>query len=143
MTYLVDTNVLSEGMKPTPNPAVGAWLASADERELYVSVVTLAEIRFGVHLMSEGRRRKALDEWLRIDLPLRFAGRIHNVDAAIADRGAIVAAERRQQGRPMEIADALLAGTALVHGLVIVTRNTNDFGGSVPSLFDPWTGKTS
>ena len=143
MSYLLDTNVLSEGMKPTPDRSVTAWLGAAQEPDLFVSVITLGEIRFGIQLMADGRGRRALDQWLRKDLPQRFAGRIFAVDASIADRAGTLAAERRIQGKPLEIADALVAATALVHDLTVVTRNTKDFVGSVRSVFNPWTGKTS
>ena len=84
-------------------------------------------------------RRQRLDEWLRHDLPLRFEARIVGVDGAIADEWGRLVARREARGRPMSAMDALIAATAQVHDLTLVTRNTADFQGSVKSLLDPWT----
>ena len=101
MSFLLDTNVVSEWTKLRPNAGVMAWLADADEDQVFLSVVTLAELRHGIELLT-GRRRVSLDEWLRHDLALRFEGRIIPIEPAIADEwGRLVArrAAQRQIGR--------------------------------------------
>lgn len=139
MSFLLDTNVVSEWVKPRPEPRVVAWLADVDEDRVFISVVTLGEIRHGVERLPASRRRTRLDEWLRRDVPLRFEARILPVDAAIADAWGTIVARRERDGRSIGVLDALLAATAEVHGLTLVTRNAADFRTSVSAVFDPWT----
>lgn len=138
MSFLLDTNVVSEWTKPRPNAGVLTWLTEADEDQVLLSVVTLAELRHGIELLT-GRRRARLDEWLRHDLLLRFESRIIPVESAIADEWGRIVARRDTQGRPMNAMDALLAATAEVHSLTLVTRNAADFASSVKSVINPWT----
>lgn len=139
MSFLLDTNVVSEWTKPRPNPGVVEWLAQVDEDEVFLSVVTFAELRHGIERLPAGDRRRRLDEWLRNDLPLRFEERIVGVDGAIADEWGRVIARRESRGRPISAMDALIAATAQVHGLTVVTRNMADFQASVKSVLSPWT----
>lgn len=138
MNYLLDTNVVSEWTKPRPNPGVVDWLANVDEDAVYLSVVTLAELRHGIERLSPGKRRTQLDEWLRADLPLRFEHRILPVDAAVADQWGHVVARSESNGRPIHAMDALIAATAEVHSLTLVTRNASDFSAAAKSVIDPW-----
>ena len=138
MSFLLDTNVVSEVIRPRPDPGVTAWLADADEDRVFMSVVTLAELRHGVERLVAGRRRARLDQWLRNELPLRFDGRILPVDQAVADAWGTVAARHDELGRPIGIMDAFIAATALVHGLTLVTRNASDFESSVHAIVNPW-----
>ena len=138
MSFLIDTNVVSEWVRPRPDPNVIAWFAEADEDRVFLSVVTLAELRRGVARLAEGRRRDRLDEWLRHQLPLRFEGRILAIDAVIAAAWGDVMAEREERGRPISAMDAFIAATARVHRLTLVTRNAADFEGSVPAIVNPW-----
>lgn len=138
MSFLLDTNVVSEWVKPQPNAGVVEWIAHVDEDEVFLSVVTFAELRHGIERLATGVRRRRLDEWLRNDLPSRFEGRIVVVDGAIADEWGRLVAHRETRGRPIQAMDALIAATAQVHGLTLVTRNTADFQPSVKSLLDPW-----
>lgn len=136
MSYLVDTNALSELRRKTPDANVAAWFAQRPPVTLYLSVLTLGEIRKGVEGVTDTTRRQALTDWLETDLPVFFIGRILAVDDAIADRwGRLVAAA----GRPLPAIDSLLAATALVHDLVLVTRNTKDFAGLPVQVFNPWS----
>ena len=135
MSYLVDTNVLSELRRPRPHPAVGAWFAQRPAATLFLSVLTLGEIRKGVQGVADARRKQALSDWLEADLPAFFTGRILAVDAAVADRWGRLVAEA---GRPLPAIDSLLAATAAAHGLVLVTRNLRDFAGLPVQLFSPW-----
>lgn len=138
MSFLLDTNIVSEWTKPRPNAGVVDWIAKVDEDSVHLSVVTFAELRHGIERLSPGKRRTRLDEWLRVDLPLRFAGRILPVDAAIADYWGCLVARRESRGRPMSAMDALIAATAAVHSLVLVTRNSADFAGVASSVANPW-----
>ncbi len=138
MSFLLDTNVVSEWVKPKPDPAVVAWLAEADEDRVFLSVVSLAELRHGIDRLAAGKRRRGLDTWLREELPLRFEGRVLPVDQAIADRWGELVARRDAVGRPIAVMDAFIAATASVHGLTLVTRNTADFQLVVRQIVNPW-----
>jgi toxin FitB len=139
LNFLLDTNVISEWVKPRPDPGMAQWLAETDEDRVFISVVTLAELRQGVELLASGERRNRLDGWLRHDLPLRFEGRILIIDAAIADTWGRLMAQSRSDGRPVGAMDTLIAATAKVHDLTIVTRNTVDFKNLVPNILNPWS----
>jgi toxin FitB len=139
MTFLLDTNVVSEWAKPAPSAGVIAWLADADEDRLFISVVTLAELRSGVAALPAGRRRNQLDEWLSNDLPTRFEGRVLPIDAAVADQWGRITAKAKATGRPMLAMDAFLAATAHTHQLTLVTRNVSDFQDAGTPVFCPWT----
>ena len=138
MRYLLDTNVVSEWTKPRPNVGVIEWLAQVDEDEVFLSVVTFAELRHGIERVPAGRRRRHLDAWLRSELPQRFEGRIALVDGAIADEWGRLVARDEARGRPIQAMDGLIAATAQVHGLTLVTRNAADFQLSVKSVLNPW-----
>jgi toxin FitB len=138
VNFLLDTNVVSEWVKPRPDPGVIAWLAEADEDRVLISVVTLAELRYGVERMVAGRRRARLDAWLREELPLRFEGRVLPVDAAVADSWGKLMAQGEAAGRPLGVVDAFIGATATAHGLTLVTRNVTDFAGSLKAIVNPW-----
>ncbi|BDT66551.1 toxin FitB [Comamonadaceae bacterium OS-1] len=136
MSYLVDTNVLSELRRKSPDAGVLEWFAKRPPVTLYLSVLTLGEIRKGVEGVADTLRRQALTDWLETDLPLFFTGRVLPVDVAVTDRwGRMVAAA----GRPLPAIDSLLAATALTHSLTLVTRNTKDFAGLPVQIFNPWS----
>lgn len=139
MSFLLDTNVLSEARRPEPDRRVLEWLDRLDEDRAFISVVSLAEIRRGVALMNAGRRRDALAEWLARDLPERFAGRILAVDQNTAFAWGDLMAEAKRRGIGLASMDGLLAAAALTHDLTLVTRNVRDFENLGVKLFDPWT----
>ena len=139
MSFLLDTNVVSERTKPRPNAGVVEWLARVEEEEAFLSVVTFAELRHSIERLPAGEPRRRLDEWLRNELALRFEGRIIRVDGAIADEWGRVIARGEARGRPMSAMDALIAATAQVHALNVVTRNAADFQSSVKNVLNPWT----
>ena len=139
MSFLLDTNVVSEWMKPRPNPGVVAWLADADEDRIFLSVVTLTELRYGIDRMAPGGKQKRLDDWLNHELPLRFEGRILSVDLAIGDLCGRIVARSEAIGHRMEVMDAFIAATAENRALTVVTRNTSDFEALVKSVLNPWT----
>jgi len=139
MSFLLDTNVISEWMKPRPNPGVVGWLADVDEDRTHLSVITLTELRYGIERMPTGNRRRRLDEWLREELPLRFEGRILPINPSVADACGQVVARSETAGRRIEAMDAFIAATAEVHRLTVVTRNVRDFQHLVRSVLNPWT----
>jgi toxin FitB len=139
VSFLLDTNVVSEWTKPRPNPGVIEWLAEVDEDDVFLSVVTFAELRHGIERLPASARRRRLDNWLRSELPTRFEGRIALVDGAVADEWGRLVARREAAGRPIHAMDALIGATAWVHGLTLVTRNVSDFKASLKSLLNPWT----
>ncbi len=139
MSFLLDTNVVSEWTKPRPNAGVMNWLATTDEDRVFLSVVTIAELRHGIERLATGRRRSRLDEWLRDELVLRFEGRVLPVGTRIAEAWGRLVAGLEAQGRPINAMDALLAATAEQHTLTLVTRNESDFEASVKSILNPWT----
>jgi predicted nucleic acid-binding protein len=119
--FLLDTNVLSEfNRRGEPNPLVKQWLEAADPESLYASVLTLGEIRFGVELLPPSKRRMRLEQWLDRDLPGWFEGRILHIDKLIADQWGLLRAQAQVKGRPLSVADGLLAATALRHGPALV-----------------------
>ena len=139
MSFLLDTNVVSEWVKRDPDPGVVVWLSAVDEDRVFVSVITLAELRYGVDRMDNGARRRRIEQWLRHEMPLRFEGRILSIDAAVADSWGKLVALREAAGRRIEPMDAFIAATAQVHDLTLVTRNAADFQGSVRAVVDPWS----
>jgi predicted nucleic acid-binding protein len=136
LSYLVDTNVLSELRRRDPDANVVRWLEGRPATTLYLSVLTLGELRKGIEALPEGARKRRLLDWLEVALPGFFAGRVLPIDARVADRwGQLVA----QAGRPVPAIDSLLAATALTHGLTLVTRNLRDFQYPGLAVVDPWS----
>ena len=138
MSFLLDTNVVSEWLKPRPDLHVTAWLAQIEEDAVFLSVVTLTELRYGIERMPRGRRRNRLDQWLAVELTDRFMGRIIPIDDEVALACGHILAEREAMGRPMEVMDAFIAATARSIGLSLVTRNEADFAGTVADIVNPW-----
>jgi toxin FitB len=136
--FLLDTNCISEINHPKADARVVGWFNAADERRLYLSVLVLGEIRKGATLLAPSARRRDLERWLDTELPRRFQGRILPIDAAIAYRWGVIAAEARIKGITVSTTDGLLAATALEHGLTLVTRNVKDFSGLGAALLNPW-----
>jgi hypothetical protein len=135
--WLIDTNIVSEWVKPRPDPGIVSWLDEVDEDRVFLSVVSLAEIRFGVERLAPGRRRSRLDAWLREELPMRFEGRVVPVDGEIADVCGRLLARARQVGRGLGAMDALIAATSLAYDLALATRNLGDFDGLGVELHVP------
>ncbi len=136
--FLVDTNVLSELIKPRPEPRVVAWVHATDESLLYLSVLTIGEIRKGINSLPPGHRRGLLESWIANELGLRFAGRILSIDPDIAERWGLLSARASAAGNPLPVIDGLMAATALHHNLTFVTRNVSDVQISGLSIFNPW-----
>ncbi len=136
--FLLDTNCISELVRPKPEPRVIAWMEAAEEAMLYLSVLTVGEIRKGLAGLAQGRRRTHLEAWLEVELQARFAGRIVPIDSAIADRWGVIAAEAKQKGKALPIIDGLLAATALHYNLTVVSRNASDFTNTHVQVLNPW-----
>jgi predicted nucleic acid-binding protein len=137
--YLLDTNIPSELTRPRPEARVAAWLESADDGQLYFSVVSLGEIVKGVSLLTSGHKRKELERWLETTLRPWFGDRILSVDESVARRWGVLTAQSERMGRKLKVADGMIAATALVHDLTIVTRNVKDFAGLGANVMNPWT----
>ncbi|HBA65214.1 MAG TPA: VapC toxin family PIN domain ribonuclease [Methylococcaceae bacterium] len=135
MSYLIDTNVLSELRRREPNQGVIEWFEQRPATTLYLSVLTLGEIRKGIELLVNDDRQLKLLDWLEVELPQFFSGRILNVDAYVADRWGRLTA---QMGPPIPAIDSLIAATALTHGLKLVTRNVRDFYYPELDVINPW-----
>ncbi|MEW5747157.1 MAG: type II toxin-antitoxin system VapC family toxin [Nitrospirota bacterium] len=135
MSYLLDTNVISETIRRQQNRQVIGWLEQVPPEALFVSVLTLGEIRKGVERLADKNRRERLRLWLEHELPAWFDGRVLPVDLAVADRWGRLLAEA---GRPVPTIDSLLAATALHHELRLVTRNAGDFDYPGLEVINPW-----
>lgn len=138
MNLLLDTNVLSEVQRPAPSPKVLAWLDTIDEDRAFISVASIAELRRGIALLEDDRRRTALAAWLAHDLPTRFAERVLPIDQPVAERWGDLMAQSRRSGVALSVMDGFFAATALAHGLTLVTRNVKDFAAFGVPLLNPW-----
>lgn len=139
MTYLLDTNTISELSKPAASPNVLSWLAQVPEERAYLSIATIAEIRRGIELLPFGRRREQLRVWFEVDLSGRFHGRILDIDRAVAEAWGVVMGRAKRLGASLSVMDGFFAATAEVHGLTRATRNTRQFDRLGIPLFDPWS----
>lgn len=138
MNYLLDTCVISELVAKQPNPKVIAWIDSIEETRLYLSVITIGEIRKGIEKLSSTPRKATLREWLDDQLLVRFGDRIVPLDTqALLHWGQLVAI-LETKGKPMAAMDSLIAASALSRDLTLVTRNTDDFKYSGVSIANPW-----
>jgi toxin FitB len=138
VSFLLDTNVVSEWVRPQPDRNVISWLAEVDEDRVFISVISFAEIRRGVEMLAAGRRRERLATWLAEELPVRFEARILDIDRHVADTWGVVMARGQKIGLTLGSMDAFVAATAEAHGLILVTRNVKDFERLGISLLDPW-----
>jgi len=136
--FLLDTNVVSELAAPKPDQNVVRWVEAADESVLFLSVLTLGEIRKGIEHLPSGRSRARLESWLQMDLRARFRDRILPVDEEIADRWGTLSALAAAKGKPAPVIDGLLAATAWHHNLTFVTRNASDIAGTGVPALNPW-----
>jgi predicted nucleic acid-binding protein len=137
--FLLDTNVISELVKVKPEPKVTRWIENTDETLLYLSVLTLGEIRKGISFLPQSRRRVVLEAWLDHDLSLRFSDRILPVDKQVADRWGRIAGSAAAKKSSLPVIDGLFAATAQHYNLTLVTRNTRDIAATGVPAFDPWT----
>jgi toxin FitB len=136
--FLLDTNVLSELIEPKPDGNVLRWIEESDESILFLSVLTLGEIRNGIARLGPGARRGRLESWLQVDLRSRFEGRILSIDEAVADRWGAISAGAAASGKPVPVIDGLLVATALQYDLTFVTRDASGVAGTGVSTLNPW-----
>ncbi len=136
--FLLDTNVISELIKPRPESCVTTWIEETDESLLYLSVLTLGEIRRGIAALPKARRRTSLEAWLESDLRTRFHRRVLPIDEDVADRWGLLTAQAQTKGVVVPVTDGLLAATALKHNLTFVTRDTGSIAVVGVSVFNPW-----
>ena len=127
MTYLLDTNVVSQTSKLQPNVSVMNWWKKQDELSLMLSTIVFQEARFGIEMLPAGRKRDRLEEWLEVRLRGEFAGRILPVTVEIAELSGRLIADEKKASHTAGVADTLIAATALVHGLQVATLNRNHF----------------
>ena len=138
MKYLLDTCVISEFVSRRPNPQVIAWLDQIPESRLFLSVVTLGEIRKGVVRLPASERQDKLAEWLAEELPCRFDSRILPVDAEVMQVWGDLVGSCEAKGHPMPDLDVVIAATAACHHMTLVTRNEADFRHAGISILNPW-----
>jgi predicted nucleic acid-binding protein len=135
---ILDTNVVSELMRPVADPAVLEWLSNQSPGELHSNSITLAEILYGVELLPTGKRKSDLLAGAERLFTVVLGGRVLPFDEHAARRFAQIAAERRSHGRPIAELDAQIAAVAQVHSAVLATRNTSDFEGCGVRVINPW-----
>ena len=138
MNYLLDTNVLSEATRAQPDPRVAGWLAARPALALFISVVSVAEIRKGILLLPEGRKKRKLEGWLESDLLPAFVGRVLPLGEEEMREWATVQADAEKSGHRPPVVDSLIAATARCHGLTIATRNIDDFRHCKIPFLNPW-----
>ncbi|MEO1200716.1 MAG: type II toxin-antitoxin system VapC family toxin [Pseudomonadota bacterium] len=135
---ILDTNIVSELLRPAPEPKVEAWLAAQEGAQVYLTSISEAELRFGVAILAAGQRRDALSQAIDGMLREDFRDRILSFDSAAAETYAIIGAERRNAGRPISQFDCQIAAIARTQGARIATRNAKDFEGCGIEIVDPW-----
>ncbi len=138
MTFLLDTCVISELVANRPNPAVVRWVDSVDEDRLFLSAITIGEIKRGIEKLDDSRRKRILQEWLEADLLIRFRDKILPLDTEVMLVWGQLVAALEKQGRRMPAIDSLIAATCLQRRLDLVTRNEGDFAYSGVIVVNPW-----
>ena len=136
--FLIDTCAISEFIKDAPNLGLVEWMSRADSSTVYLSALTLGELRYGVALQHDRRKRNRLEQWLQSDVLRNFSGRILPFDAEVAERWGRVRADARKAGSPIPTIDAMIAATAIHYNVAVVTRNEDDFSRTGVVVINPW-----
>jgi predicted nucleic acid-binding protein len=139
--YLLDTNVVSELVRPNPDGNVIAWVRAGDETCFYLSVLSFGEIRRGIERLPQSPRRERLRLWLEIDLTDRFNGRILDIDRRVAEIWGMIMARGAAASVRLPTIDTLIAATAERHGMVVATRNLRDFAFGAIAAVSPWAAR--
>lgn len=137
--WLLDTNILSEIRKPKPQPKVIDFVRQQPIETLFVSTVTFAELRYGIEVLDDTERRAELNDWLTLKVRPMFAGRILEVSEDVMFKWRLLVDVGRKQGHTFTQPDLIIAATAIVHGITVVTRDTSDYQLTRASLYNPWT----
>jgi predicted nucleic acid-binding protein len=137
--YLLDTNIPSEFSRDRPEPRVVQWLKAQPVTTLFLSALTIGEIRKGLVILPQGRKRTELETWFHTDLMIWFRDRILPLTHSIADRWGVLEGQCQLNGTPLNTADGMFAATALEHELTLVARNVKDFAGLGAEVFNPWS----
>ncbi|MGA2297351.1 MAG: type II toxin-antitoxin system VapC family toxin [FCB group bacterium] len=138
MKYLIDTNVLSELLKNEPDINVVKWINKCQQSDLFISVLTLGEIKKGIQKLVTSRKKVQLSKWLENDLIKKFGKNIIKIDLPISLRWGIINAQAEEAGKNIPVIDSLIAATAIEYNLTLVTRNVKDFSQTNCKLFNPW-----
>lgn len=138
MKYLLDTSAVSELVRPRPDARVVRWIDERDESGLFLSVLTIGELHNGIALLPTGPRKNRLQDWVDEELSRRFQGRILDVNLDVAAEWGRLKARSDDRGEPVPVIDGLIASTAIVHHLTVVTRNIKDFARCGVAVHDPW-----
>lgn len=139
--YLLDTNVVSELVRPNPDANVIAWIRAEDETHFYLSVLTFGEIRRGIEQLPQGSRRERLRLWLEVDLTDRFAGHILDIDRRVAEIWGMITARGAAASARLPTIDTLIAATAERYGMIVATRNLRDFAFAAVAAVSPWEAR--
>jgi tRNA(fMet)-specific endonuclease VapC len=138
MNYILDTNVISELVKTQPNPGVIRWIDTVDPEAVYLSVITIGELKKGIAKMQDSQHKTALEVWLKEDLLVRFQDHLLPIDTAVMLAWGSLIARMEAVGNPIPAIDSLLAATAAQNECTLVTRNVGDFKHTGILLLDPW-----
>jgi len=138
MRYLLDTCAISELIAKRPNPDVVQWIDSLDDGQVYLSVITLGEIKRGIEKLPDSVRKDQLNDWLNDNLIIRFKGRILAIDTPVMLTWGALTAQLERQGRTLPAVDSMIASIALHGGYHLVTRNERDFAGTGVNVINPW-----
>ncbi|MGA8055485.1 MAG: type II toxin-antitoxin system VapC family toxin [Burkholderiales bacterium] len=141
MSWLLDTCVVSELVRPRPKTSVVRWVGEHDEDELFLSVITIGELEKGIAKLPESPKRVTLEQWVRRELADRFRGRLLAIDSGVAARWGAMAGASEARGQSLPVIDSLIAATSLQHDLTVVTRNTDDLERCGARCVNPWVGK--
>ena len=141
MTWLLDTCVVSEMVRPKPKASVVSWMRERDEGELFLSVITVGELEKGIAKVPDSARRGTLEQWVRRELADRFRDRLLAIDSRVATRWGAMVGVSEARGHPLPVIDSLIAATSLEHDLTVVTRNTDDMERCGARCFNPWDWK--
>jgi predicted nucleic acid-binding protein len=137
LIFILDTNVVSELIKDSPDSRVVDWLEAVSEDQLFLSVLTLGELRRGIDLLAQGRKKNDLLLWFD-GVQASFQGQLFSIDDQIAQKWGEIMASHKKLGTHLHVVDGLIAATALMHNAVLVTRNTKDFDSLGLELINPW-----
>lgn len=138
MSWLLDTAVVSELVRPDPDPGLTEWLNAQDENTLYLSVLTVGELEKGIAKLADSRRKARLRKWVRSDLLVRFEDRLLEIDHRVASHWGVLVGTSERKGRPLPVIDSLIAATAITNELTVVSRNLPDFERCGVPCVSPW-----